>query len=85
VEVSNSTYRTLHIVLYITASGPVVEGVIQFTVARDTHELGVLLALGGGPRDVLKAVLRKGSHLVAIGIAIGVSVALLVALGPSSF
>ena len=57
----------------------------QFTVARDTHELGVRLALGGGRRDLVLVVLRKGFRLVAIGTVIGVALALLVAPGLEMF
>lgn len=60
-------------------------GLIQFTVARDTHELGVRLALGGGRRDLFLVVVRKGVALVAIGTAVGIAVALLLAPGLGGF
>jgi putative ABC transport system permease protein len=61
--------------LFLAAVG--LYGLIQFTVARDTHELGVRLALGGGRSDLVAVVLRKGFRLVAIGTTIGVAIALL--------
>ena len=51
-------------------------GLIQFTVTRDTHDLGVRLALGGTPAHVLGVVLRKGLLLVVTGVAVGVATAL---------
>ena len=45
-------------------------------MTRDTHELGVRLALGGSGSDVLAVVLRKGFLLVALGTAVGVALAL---------
>lgn len=47
-------------------------GVISYTVAQRTHEIGVRIALGAEPRDVLGLVLREGMLLACIGIAIGI-------------
>ena len=69
--------------LFLAAVG--LYGLIQFTVARDTHELGVRLALGGGRRDLVLVVLRKGFRLAAIGTGIGVGLALFAAPGLEIF
>jgi predicted permease len=60
-------------------------GLIQFTVTRDTHELGVRLALGGSRGDLLRVVFRKGFVLVAAGTVLGIGIALLAAPGLGSF
>lgn len=69
--------------LFLAAVG--LYGVIRFTVARDTHELGVRLALGGGRRELLVVVLRKGAGLVLVGTVLGLAIALSLAPGLSSF
>jgi putative ABC transport system permease protein len=56
-----------------------VYGVVSFSVARRTHEIGIRMALGAKPRDVLAEVARQGLQLTLIGIGIG----LLAALGLS--
>ena len=48
-----------------------VYSVIAYTVARQTHEIGIRMALGAERADVLRMVLGMGSKLVGLGLAIG--------------
>jgi predicted permease len=50
-----------------------VYGVISYTVARQTHELGVRVALGAQPGDILGSVAGRGLHLAFIGVVIGLA------------
>jgi putative ABC transport system permease protein len=52
-------------------------GVLGYTVARRTGEIGLRLALGAGRAAVLRGVLRESAGLVAIGSAFGVPASLL--------
>jgi putative ABC transport system permease protein len=46
-------------------------GLVAYSVARRTHEIGVRMAIGAGRSDVLRMVLRQGLKLSIIGIMIG--------------
>jgi putative ABC transport system permease protein len=48
-----------------------VYSVIAYTVARQTREIGIRMALGAGRRDVLRMVSVMGLRLIAVGAAIG--------------
>lgn len=54
-------------------------GVISFTVAQRTHEMGVRLALGATTGRLIGAIVGQGMTLAAIGVAIGVAGALALA------
>jgi putative ABC transport system permease protein len=45
--------------------------VIAYTVSRQTHEIGIRMALGAGRGDVLMMVLRMGSRLLGLGVGAG--------------
>jgi predicted permease len=48
-------------------------GLISFSVAQRTHEIGVRVALGAQRRDVINLVLRQGLTLTAVGVAGGLA------------
>src|SRR5215471_2514972 len=45
--------------------------VIAYTVARQTHEIGIRMALGAGRADVVRMVLRMGMQMVGLGVGLG--------------
>jgi ABC-type antimicrobial peptide transport system permease subunit len=52
-------------------------GITSYTVARRTSEIGLRMALGADRGNVVKLVLRGAMLQIAIGLAIGIPVALL--------
>lgn len=52
-----------------------VYGVVSFGASLRTREIGIRMALGAAPRDVLQLILGQGMVLVSIGVAIGLGAA----------
>jgi ABC-type antimicrobial peptide transport system permease subunit len=52
-------------------------GVMSYAVSQSTRELGLRMALGAGPSNVLRLVLSRGLLLTTAGIIIGIALALL--------
>src|SRR5258708_26663627 len=62
------------VALFLAALG--LYGVMAYAIAQQTHEIGIRLALGAQPRNVLQLVLRRGVRLAGVGAAFGVAAAL---------
>ncbi len=84
-QVDRSTSHELVAVALVTLFGGLavllatigLYGVMSYTVSQSTRELGLRIALGAGPSNVLSLVLSRGLLLTAVGIIVGVSLALL--------
>jgi predicted permease len=53
-----------------------VYGIVAYAVVRRTREIGVRVALGARPRQVLSLIVREGGRVIGVGIVLGVAAAL---------
>ncbi len=65
------------IALVLAAVG--IFGVMSYSVSERTHEIGIRMSQGAQTRDILALVLRSGMLMTALGLAIGLPIAFLLA------
>jgi putative ABC transport system permease protein len=68
----------------LTLSSIGVYGVLSESVAQRTHEIGIRLALGANPRDLMKLILSQALKLTGIGLAIAVPCAVAISRAMAS-
>jgi putative ABC transport system permease protein len=71
-----TTLVTLFAILAILLAAVGISGVLGYSVSRRTQEIGVRMAMGATPREVLWQVIGEGLRLVAIGAVLGIGAAL---------
>jgi putative ABC transport system permease protein len=69
----NTTLLTIFasVALVLTIVG--LYGVMSYSVAQRTNEIGIRMALGAQTRDVLSLIVKQGFKLVLLGLAIGLA------------
>jgi len=60
-------------------------GVISYSVAHRTQEIGIRMALGAGNRELAVMILAQGARMIVAGIVIGIGAALLAGRALNSF
>jgi putative ABC transport system permease protein len=72
-----SALASLFAILALVLAAIGVYGVIAVLVAARTREIGIRLALGADPRQIVRRILSEGLRVATAGIALGIVAALL--------
>ena len=67
-----STMGVLGLILAVVG----IYSVVSYAATQRRQEIGIRVAMGASPRDILKMVLRQGLSVVGIGLAVGLGLAL---------
>jgi putative ABC transport system permease protein len=74
-SVGESRFRTVLLgvfaALALLLAGVGIYGVMSYTVARRTHEIGIRMALGARSGDTIRLIVGEGLRLTVIGVGVG--------------
>jgi putative ABC transport system permease protein len=62
---------TIFSVVALLLAGVGIYGLLHYSVAQRTHEIGIRMALGADPSEVVKLVVKDGAKLAIAGLVIG--------------
>ena len=70
-EELNARLLTFFALLALVLAAIGIYGVISYGVEQRTHEIGIRMALGARPGDVVRLIVREGSRLILVGVLLG--------------
>jgi putative ABC transport system permease protein len=65
--------------LALAIAGVGLFGVLSYTIAQRTREIGIRMAVGAAPRAIMALVLRQAALMIGVGLAAGLTVTVIAA------
>ena len=75
-ERTTATFASYAAVLAVLLSAVGLYGALAFSVARRKREIGIRMAIGARPAEVLLMVMREGMTVISVGVTAGVGLAI---------
>ena len=72
-RLSNMLYLGGFALIALILTGVGIYGIVSYSVAQRTQEIGIRMALGAQRKDLLQMVLRQGARMIAAGLALGLA------------
>jgi predicted permease len=66
-----TTLLTIFSLVSLLLAGVGIFGLLHYSVAQRTHEIGIRMALGAHPHEIVKLVVKDGAKLAVAGLVIG--------------
>ncbi len=77
-EIVGDAYSTERLALVLLTIFAVVYALLAYNVSQQSREIGIRMALGALPKQILALVLQSGARLALVGVVVGIAAGIIV-------